>query len=192
MLEQSLKHRKLVYDQITRDILNNYKNILNKSLFLYARQERKIEWYDIFVIPFLPNHVEVQGLLITEIGDTIFVENDKTIKIDESNYFEYKDNSSVFRTVIPIKALEESDCLTICKSMKAYDDVMKLLSFGEIVDIILKYNVTSFIEFFENPIILEKITRPKQLAGFDTGNLSEEQFNKLKLFQQIDLNNSKN
>lgn len=166
----SLRFTKRIFDMIRVPLTEATRRIIS--------MERDIEWISIEKTLGINSYVNIQGRVVLKEGDTVSVKG-KPLVITAENIDKYFNTISLTSSVV---ILESMNVDAIYEHIQFVMDAIKNNTFEVLLEILEK-NIyhAALLADPEHEKLLEKVTRPRYVGGFDTRPLSPEQTELLQL-----------
>ena len=187
-----LSERGESFNTSTKKIFDLVGDKLTKAFqVVYNAPGQPINWTTIEMLEGSKTSVTVAGNMPLAMGEVIEI-GEKKITVDETNINEY---NKYVKFAFPIVMIE------LASAEELIEHVNRLGRIGSSVDVSpsdLSGMLDKLAKAFEEKIlndpakisIMEKATQPKTIMGFDTADLTEEQMNKLKMFENYETGNA--
>lgn len=170
------------------NMTNRFFDIVREPLTEAAKRitglDREFEWTSVERTIGTAHYVSIHGYISLAVGDNIRV-NGEEVFITEANIDRYNNS---FNATVALPILQTLDANRIHDHIKFTLHVIRNHPAEIIVEMLNKV-IESDVHLVvapEHQALLEKMTRPRYIGGFDTINLTEEQVNAL----QLTLNNT--
>lgn len=183
LLEKIISRDKLFFN-VSVDILAGITEKLNKAFQYLIKDVREVKWDSIELVAGTTNFVYVQGTFTPQIGDIVTYDDGSKAEITADTL--NKAYRNFIRIMLPLKILEEGDAIEIFEKMKDYNQLNSLMSRDELIDTINSIKCEDLADILQDDEILAKITRPKQIAGFLTRDMTEQQVIQLGFWERIE------
>jgi hypothetical protein len=177
-IEAAIDKRDFDKKRLTERIFDVFREPLSDAARRLITLDREITWVSIERIPHTLGFVTLQGRVGLKVGDVISVEG-KPLVIDDNNLDKYHNILNLTASMI---VLESKDVNVIHEHLQFMLDVMKSGQ-PQLLSDIMNGNVKTNADLLSNPEhkdILEKLTRPRYISGFDTVSMSPEQVDALQ------------
>lgn len=183
-LSELLDFRDYTYKAMTVDATNIFSLKLTDAVNFYLNSTNPIDWQHIEKVSSLDGFVRVIGASIPSVGETIKVDKED-ILITKDNFAQYK---QLARFVLPITILETGTSIQIFQFIRDVTAIASLITDIELENILREYSTDGVGELSAHPTyiaMLDKITKPADVLGFDTSNLTDEQIRSLNMFDKL-------
>ena len=179
-LVEIIKLRGLSYRTFTEQALLPFEQKLNAAVSQYLNNDLPIKWVDVDRLLGLDAFVLVVGYIFPLVGTIVIVDN-KPITITEENVSNYR---QTLRFVLPIRLLEVASIVQLHKFIIEISALAAVLSEAELTEMLhgFKFDDESFSFDESYAKMLAYATRPAEMFGFNTKQLSEDQITSLSMF----------
>lgn len=196
MTKESLTIKHILYERDelylakTKEIFDIYGTLLENCVIDITNTKDAIEWLTIDAVQGLEDYVRICGVSTPRIGSIIVVDgNDVEVNIQNANYFK-----QITKFIIPMQLVESKDKEKIVRYLKDISQIINSLDEAQVMEVLRSYS--NFDDDISNTksynFHLDKLTKPKDILGFSTDNLSDEQMKTLKLFESLNSSGTKN
>lgn len=179
-LVEILEFREVTYKTLTESALLPFEAKLNAAVLLYLKDNVPIKWIDVDKLRGLESFAVITGYIFPLVGTKVMVGTD-FIDITDLNVQEYR---QTLRFILPIKLLEIGTVPQIYKFIMEISALASVVSEQELNEMLRNFRFDndsfSFDESYNK--MLAYATRPAEMFGFNTKNLSEEQITSLAMF----------
>lgn len=178
-----LEQRQREYNAITERVLGSFGDCLSETIKLYSSDNSTVVLTDIELLYGMNGFIKVTGVGFPAIGAEIQVD-DQLIQITEDNISMFK---RVIRLVLPLKFVQSRDIESMVDFAKDLSYIIPVASDKDIEKLLIMYynqgcEKLSDMKFYYK--MLETQTRPKDIDGFTTATLTEQQTVALNLFKE--------
>ncbi len=183
-LLELLDFRDYTYSVLTDDATRLFSAKLTDAVNAFLHSTVPINWQHVERITSLDGFVRVIGSSIPAIGEIIKVE-DEHITITPDNATHY---TQLARFVLPTTMLESGTSLQIFQFIKDVTAISSLISDAELEHVLREYILDDTIELTSQPAyisMMDKITKPSDVLGFDTDTLTDAQIKSLHMFDKL-------
>lgn len=180
-LEDRITLRDTVVQELNSQIFNMFSDRLNSAIKFYNGGNDNITWISIEKSKFVSGFVDILGYIIPNVGDIISIKDNK-ITIDEKNRFNYRTQVAF---LLPINLLDTGSKVAIYNFIRDLSSLAQVTSYEQIVELLRQYDLDIMDDLYKMPqydILMEKCTRPNEVLGFNTDELSEKQIKLIYMF----------
>lgn len=178
-LNMLLAKRDFDFAAFSKKIIEIFGERLTKAVRMTIKSDRHITWHSVADFPAVDNFVVVSGSLEVRPGDMLNTESGQLLATEEN----YKNITNPVRYILSAKVLQFGSVEAIFQHINFVDSLATTLESDEIVRV-LNAQVFDTESMLENPMmadVLNQITRPTVYESFDATQLSDEQFQSLRL-----------
>lgn len=175
-----LEYRDVTYSKINSDIFNIFENQLIKAVKLFIQNDRRIVLEDISASS-VEDHIRISAFSIPNLGDILDTDDGKLV-VTQSNVDSLKVPMIL---TIPDRLLDNPDYKAIYRFISALSDLNNKMKPEEVVEIIKTTKLEDLNGYYnleDHTKIVEVLTAPTSIDGFDTTNLSDYQKMQMKIF----------
>ena len=177
-LLDKLSNRDKIYNEISLEILSHYKDKLDKAIQFFIKDDRQLEWTSIRVADKGNKFVIISGSLLLNVNDIVTFSDGTSYKLTDEN----QNFKQSLELLIPITILENGTSEELYKKIGDYHQLCGILSLSNLIDLINKINCSDLSEILNNDHVIDRITRPEKVAGFNTNNMTDDQIKQLMLY----------
>lgn len=182
-IQTLLEKREFDYLYFTKKVIARFSDNLTRAAQQYLKTDRSIMWWSVDRIVKLPKYVTVKGNVELYPGDLLKTATGEVV-LTEDNVHEYV---NTFHLIVPMALLDSGSATMLYKHIRDYHLIANALEGDDLVGYLnsLEDAPVSEAELIKDPKhekILEKITKPLSVDGFDTDGLSDEQVLNIRLF----------
>ncbi len=169
------------YDNLafTRRIIELFSDNLSKATRMQFKCDREFRWLSVERFRAVDGYLVINGEVEIRPGDTLNTPEGPVLITDEN----VREFHQPLRYVLDSKILQNGTAEALYQHIIFVAELAKSLPEHELIAT-LRSGAVNDATMTTNPAlapILEKITRPTVFESFDTGNLTEEQYNTLRL-----------
>ena len=175
-----IQKRDKVFFSMSEKILSNIKENLDKAFQYLIKEDRPVEWVSIQLVDGTTNFVYIEGIFKPRLGDIITYADGSRSEITKDNINNAYKN--FVRVMLSIDVLENGSPVEMYEKLKDYNQLNSLLSKDELIDLINETHCEDLSDLLHDDNILSRLTRPPQIAGFLTRDMTEEQVVQLSLY----------
>lgn len=175
-----LEYRDVTYHKVTAEIFKLFDIELNKAVKLFIQNDRQVILEDITAST-VPDHMRISAYSIPNVGDIIVNGEDKVVVTNENLY----DFKLPMILTVPDRLLDCPDHKAIYRFLSALSDLNSKKPAEEVIDIIKTTKLEDLNGYYnleDNKKVVEILTAPTTVDGFDTTGLSETQRQSIKFF----------
>lgn len=175
-----LDQREEVYNAITSNIFKQISLKLNTAVMALLPMSSAVEWGSVEKVNGVDKCIRVMGISAPPIGRAVTV-MDQRIIITPENASSYK---QIVRFIFPVALLEDGDDVKILDFMKDINAISAILTENDLVQLLSKYDHTehqALHDTVEYAKLLDKVTKPSEVLGFSTDNLTDDHIRQLYL-----------
>lgn len=180
-IEVLLSKRDYDFQSFTKKIIDRFVEKLTRAAQVYLKTDRPIHWYSIDKLSKVPHYAVVVGNIEIRPGDVIKTA-DGEIVVDEATVRNY---ANTYRAYVPMKLLDEGTTTLLYKHLRDFSSISKMLSEEDLIKYLNAVGDINQAELINDPKhekILDKMTKPLVVDGFDTETLSDDQILSINIF----------
>lgn len=188
-LELLLNKRDYDYMTFTKKLIDMFGAKLSKAVQMHYKIDRTITWYKCDRFNAIEGFVLVMGDVEIQPGDMIRTPDGDIVATLENKHT----LSNTVRYILSSKVLQHGTVEAIYQHVIFVETLAREATEEQIYEILSNevFDTNTLIENPEYAGILNKITRPTTFESFDTSELTEEQYNSLRLCAGISPKKSK-
>lgn len=178
-LDLLLSKRDYDYMSFTKKAIETFGSKLTKALQMHLKTERNITWFRVERYKGIDGFVIVMGDVEVVPGDMVNTPEGGILATEEN----YKNLTNTARYILSSKVLQQGNPEAIYQHIVFIETLAREATEEQIHEI-LSNEIFDSAALIENPqmqAIVNRITRPTVFESFDTSNLTEEQYNTLRL-----------
>lgn len=178
-----LEYRDVAFNRLTKEIFNKLDPELTKGIQMFLQKQRDITWLSI-TISEIKDHALIIGSARPVVGDVLII-SDEQIVINEDNINNYSQNLNL---VIPFRLLENVDRNKIYRYLSVLKELGSKQGDVDIVEYMQNYKLEELsnnLNLVDNAPLLDILTAPTHLDGFEVSDLSKQKRDQLVSFLTI-------
>lgn len=187
-ISKLLSERDHDFKSKTVDIIEIVKDRLTATFErLYEVTNLEISWYEFTPLSKSKQLIDVKGSVKLIVGEEIMV-GDQTILVTEENKDQYRKSTQF---VFPLNMLETATVDELFAYMKKINTAAVIVSDTELQKIMETESDNYANKLLEDISRLDSLTKPKEVLGFKSESLTDDQIRQLSLFahqEQITIN----
>lgn len=176
-----IEFRDATYESITETALMPYREKLSDAVGFFMNITAPIRWTSIEKVRGLDGFVTVMGFVLPEVGSKMKA-GEEIIVVTPDNVDKFK---SLVRFVIPAKLIEEGTKLQISNFIRDLSAIAAVTSEMDLQTMLKEYRFDGMesLTLHENyNKMLDKATKPRDIAGFDGRDLTDDQIRSAFMF----------
>ncbi len=155
---------------------------------VFEAPDRRIVWTGIDSLDGTDRAILVSGYMGLKVGDIISIQ-DQTITIDEKNVNEY---NKFVKFAFPIIMLELASVDELVEHMNRMSKIVTAMDvppeqLAKMLDKIADAFETKLLNDPTKIDLIDSVTKPESVLGFEASALSDEQIRKLKLYEKHEI-----
>lgn len=192
-LNSLMQMRELMYTKYTKIMFFKFESRLSPAVQRIMKIDQPIIWETIETLETLSGFSTVMGYFRPNIGDKLPDMNGNIVEIDEVTIKHFR---SIIRFFIPTTLLEHGSEEELYDFLSNLQYISTLVNADELIELLKDPHTfklyTDQADIPEKATIsealsgiIEAITKPAELYGFNTKNMTAEQINQLSLLMRI-------
>ena len=173
-----LDQREEVYNAITSDIFERISLKLNTAVTALLPTSSVVEWTSVEKVN--GHCIRVMGISAPPIGRVVNIA-EQAVTITAENSSNYK---QIVRFIFPLALLEGGSDAKILDFMQDINAISTILTEQDLVQLLTAYDFSehqALHDTVEYAKLLDKVTKPSEVLGFSTDNLTDDHIRQLYL-----------
>lgn len=181
-LIELIDFRESMYQNLTQTAFKPFESKLSDAVTFFLNTKSPVHWLTVEKLKDIEGFVTISGFVLPEIGSTFKASETDSVVITPDNFQKFR---SLVRFVIPVRLLEEGSKMQILGFIRDLSAISAITPPEELERMLKEFHFDDMVSLTSHESynkMLDKVTKPKEIDGFDVSEFSDEQIKQMHMF----------